>query len=55
VRGLARLPDGRWSFRYQRGQYDPERSPWRVVAQGALLVAGALKLIREEIEDDVDR
>jgi len=50
VRGLARLPDGRWSFRYQRGQYDPERAPRRIVAQGALLVAGALKLIREEID-----
>jgi hypothetical protein len=47
VRGLRRLPDGRWSFRYQRGQYDPERAPRRIVAQGALLVAGALKLIRE--------
>lgn len=47
VRGLKKLDDGRWSFRYQRGQYDAERAPQRIVAQGALLAAGALKLIRE--------
>lgn len=51
VRGLKKLDDGRWSFRYQRGQYDPERAPRRIVAQGALLVAGALKLIREAQDD----
>lgn len=32
----------------QRGQCDLERAPQRITAQGALLIAGVLKLIREE-------
>ncbi|KPV49220.1 hypothetical protein SE17_33860, partial [Kouleothrix aurantiaca] len=46
-RGLREGPDGRLMLGYQRGKADSRRAPAPVVAQGALNVAMAIRLMDE--------